>query len=358
MHDAAGRVRSVQATLVDRRRPELLERAFRRFGERVGFARGGGYFHIPLGGISPGEQADIHAWRIELWAEPGRVRQERRGPDTESVLVIDGDRWWEWSPAFGLRSHELARGIRHHAGLDLLDPSEFLSGFALEAAGEAVVAGRQARRVLLRSNSAWHRPFELEPGVEEGELLLDAERGLILRRTAIVDGQEASVLEVEKISYDLELPPATFIFELPSDEAAPGGAEPQLTTVDTAAALASFPVFKLGRVPPAWHVRAVYVGAVDRPTIPESVTLLYSTRDGCEHLQIRQMTREHELPLAGGERRVEHGGRSYLALGPEHPVGREPSELIFAVKGTKIRMASSALPLRRMLELADALVEA
>jgi len=53
MQGATGRVRSVQASIVERRRPDLLERAFGRFAERVEMARGG-YFHVPLGGVALG----------------------------------------------------------------------------------------------------------------------------------------------------------------------------------------------------------------------------------------------------------------------------------------------------------------
>ncbi len=358
MHGATGRVHSVTATLRDRRRPELLEQAFRRFAEHTEFARGGGYFHIPLGGAPAGEKEDEHVWRIELWAEPGRFRQERSGPDAESVLVVDGERWWQWSPSFGLRSHKDERGVRNQGGLDLLDPSEFLSGFALELAGEAVVAGRPAMRVHLRKTSAGHRPFGLEPGIKEGELQLDAERGLVLRRAELVDGQEASVREVEQITYDEPLPPETFVFELPAGASALGRAEPQVTTIDAAAALASFPVWKLEPAPREWRAQAIFVAATERPTLPDSVTLLYTRRDGGQRLQIRQTTREHEIPAIGGERRFERDGRPYLALGPEHPAGREPAELIFAAEATQIRMSSSELPLERLLELAAALVEA
>lgn len=359
MHGASGRVSSVRAIIVDRRRPELLERAFRRFAERVEFARGGGYFHVPLGGVAPGEQAEEHVWRIALFAEPGRFRQERGGPDAESVLVVDGERWWDWSPAFGLRSHEFERGVSYDGGLDLLDPSQFLSGFSLEPLGEAVVAGRSARRVRVRSTGGFaNRPLVLDPGVEEAEVLLDAERGLILRRAALVDEEEASVLEVEQIAYDEELPPETFVFELPAGASARGQAEPEVTTVDAAAALASFRVFKIESVPPDWRVQAVYVPATQRPTLPDTVTLLYSRDDGGEHLRILETTREHDLPAIGGERRFEHGGRAYFALGPERPLGREPAELIFAVEETQIRMSTSELPLERLLELAAELVAA
>jgi len=86
------------------------------------------------------------------------------------------------------------------------------------------------------------------------------------------------------------------------------------------------------------------------------VTLLYTRTDGGQRLQIRETTREHELPAIGGERRVDHRGHRYTALGPEKPAGREPAELIFANRETRIRMSSSELSVEQLLEHAQQLV--
>jgi hypothetical protein len=359
MHRARARVAGLHATLVARRRPELLERAFLRFAERVEMARGGGYFHVPLGGAPPGAFADEHVWQLELWTDGDRCfRQEWTRPDAEHVLVVDGERWWEWSPAFGLHSHEEQRGVHHRGGVELLDPAEFLAGYELEPAGEAVIAERPVRRVRVRRTSAERGPFGVEPAIDAAELLLDAERGLVLRRAELVDGEEAFVREVERIAYDEPLPPETFVFELPAGASARGLAEPRVTTVDEAAALASFSVLKLGTVPADWRVQAIYVGPTERPTLPDSVTLIYTRPDGGQQLQLRETTGEPELPALGGERRFDHRGRSYTALGPERPAGREPAELIFASAGTQIRMSSSELSLEELLEHAGQLVTA
>jgi hypothetical protein len=359
MHGAASHVGFVHATLAERLRPRLLERAFATFVERVDVARGGGYFHVPLGGVAPGAEADEHVWRVELWAAPpDRFRQERSGPDAEQVLVVDGERWWEWTPAFGLHTHEERDGVRHHGGLDLLDPAAFLAGHDLEVAGEGAVAGRPATRVRVQSTDLARSPFGLQPGVETAELLLDSERGLILRLAELVDGEEALVREVEQIDYDQPPPEGTFGFELPAGASARGQAEPQPTTVDRAAALASFTMLKLAEPPPGWHVQAVYTGAAERPSLPDSVMLVYTRPDGAERLQIRQGTRAHDLPMVGDRRRFDHNGRSYVALGPDRPVGREPAELLFTTHGTNVRLSCSQLSLEHLLEYADQLVVA
>jgi hypothetical protein len=351
----------VQATLIERRRPQLLERAFSRFAARVEMARGGGYFHSPLGGVAPGEERDEHVWRIELMAEPGRFREERRGPDIEHVLVVNGERWWDWSPAFGLRSHEDERGVYHRGGLDLLDPSEFLTGdTTIEPMGEAVVAGRSALRVRVRRSTTKQLAlgFGFEPGIEEAMLLLDAERGVVLRRAELVDGEEAFEREIQQIAYDRPLAPESFVFELPTGAAAHGLAESRLMTIDAATAEASFRVLKLGHVPPDWRLRVFYCGRTKLPTLPDSVTLVYTRPDGAQFLQIHQTTEKHRLPSVASHHRIDRGGRSYTALGPEQPAGLEPAELVFAVGETQIRMSSSELSRRQLLEQAEELIEA
>jgi hypothetical protein len=357
IHGAAGRVGSVQATLSERCRPQRLESAFRRFGERTGFARGGGYFFAPLGGVAAGEEADVHVWEIRLWADAGRFRAERVGPDLESVVVVDHERWWSWSPGLGLNSHEDEDGVTNLGGLDLLDASEVLGDCELELARETRVAGRSAKRVRVRGGRGRGHPLGLALGIEEATLEIDAERGFVLRRIELEEGQPAFLREVEKIVYDEPLAADRFMFALPA-RSARGQAKPQMTSLDASARLASFPVWKLEEVPQDWRVDALFVPATERPTRPDSVTLLYSRRDGGERLEIQQRTQEHELPVVGSERRFEHDGRLYIALGPARPAGLEAAVLIFAANSTQIRLSSSTLSLERILELAGALVDA
>ena len=357
VHGATGRIGSVQATLNERCWPELLEAAFQRFGEHTGFARGGGYFHAPLGGVAAGQRADEHAWEIRLWADAGRFRVERDGPDLESVVVVDHEKWWSWSPAFGLRSHADEVGVTHLGGLDLLDASEVLADCELDLEGETRVAGRTAKCIRVRGARSGGHPLGLALGIEEATLEIDAERGLLLRRVELEEGQPAFVREVETITYDEPLAPDRFVFVVPDGRSARAQAEPRMTSLDESALLASFPVCKLEEIPRDWRVDALFVPASERPTRPDTVTLLYSRRDGGERLEIHQRTQEHDLPVTGTERRFERGERRYLALGPDRPAGLDAAVLIFAVNATQIRMSSSTLSLDRMLELAAALVE-
>jgi len=112
---------------------------------------------------------------------------------------------------------------------------------------------------------------------------------------------------------------------------------------------------RVAQVPAGWRLQAFYIPAVERPTLPEMVTLLYSRDDAGESLRLQQQTVEHKLPAIGGDRRFEQNTRSYTALGPERPQGREPAELLFTLEGTHIRMTSSQLSLAQLFEYAEQL---
>lgn len=214
------------------------------------------------------------------------------------------------------------------------------------------MAGRAATRVRFKSADPKHSLCQLEPGLEEGELLLDAESGLILRRVEFFEEKEGFVREVEEIEYDTLFPDNTFRFVPPAGRELSGLAAPRIVTLDTAVALASFPVFRLAHVPADWNVRAVYTPATERPTLPDAITLDYERSDGGVRLRIDEAPREHQLPSAGLGRSLNHRGRRYVAAGPERPSGMDSAQLFFALDRTHIRMASSELSVDQLLTYA------
>ncbi len=350
---ARERVGSVRASLVERRRPALLEAAFHRFGEEIGFAPGGGYFTSPKGGaVRPGEDAE-HVWEISLWAEGRRFRQERRGPDACSTLVVNDTRWWDWSPAFGLRTNdEHTHAVTYDGGLALLDAAPILDACNVEIGGQAEVAGRIATRLRLvrRKPEVGSSPFE--PGVDEAELMIDNATGLALRRAQLVAGKEALVLEVVDIAFDGEVDPELFEFSLPPGAPLRGEAEPRRMSPLEAASQASFTVYALPDSD--WSSAAIYVGVSTLPHRPDSVTLFYDHRASGAALRVDESPEKHLLP-ARELAEIRRLGRRYIAFGPLVPAGREAAQIVFALAATHIRMTSAHLPRARLLELATQL---
>lgn len=211
---ARDRVRSIEATLIDRRRLSLLKRAFDFYGASTGFPSGGGHFLTPRGGESD-DTLDETVWEIKLWAERTRFRQERTGPNMEAILVVDGTHWWDWSSADGLQTDADDPGVEYRGGFELLDAGSFIRDSKVEVLGEALVAGRTTWRLVIVRDTDPRSVRPWEPGVDRAELLVDQATGVALRIAQLFEGQEVAVLQVEEVAFDRELPAELFTFTRP-----------------------------------------------------------------------------------------------------------------------------------------------
>jgi hypothetical protein len=101
----------------------------------------------------------------------------------------------------------------------LVDPSFLASDWELSILGDRTHAGRAAVRAHAK---------RLSPGSEDGgerlaywdyirdyEILVDRERGILLRYAAIVDGEEAGVMSVRSVRFDDPIPDEIFAYEPP-----------------------------------------------------------------------------------------------------------------------------------------------
>lgn len=213
MYGARARWVSVRLALRSWRHAPRQARALERFAR--GRARRpliSAYTHSAL--------ADEHESRVRLWMAGECVREERAGAFSYPELSVrDGARWWTYSQREGATSNEhhpeLGSGIGS-SGHHLLDPAGLIGALRLERDGSERAAGRPALRVR-----AWPRPgathafprFEthaLGVGADGYELLVDAERGVLLRTAALLDDQPFFVDEVLEIAFDEEFAPELF----------------------------------------------------------------------------------------------------------------------------------------------------
>jgi hypothetical protein len=88
-----------------------------------------------------------------------------------------------------------------------------MSGWALDAIGKRTHCGRDG--VLIRARRGAVEP-NVWPWVDEYELLVDLERGVLLSCAGIVDGQHAVVMSVRSIEFDAAIPHTVFSFEPPA----------------------------------------------------------------------------------------------------------------------------------------------
>lgn len=163
-------------------------------------------------------------WRV--WHErPDRWRQEIEPSDGSGTeyRVVDGKAFWSYSPRDGAYAattegsfspeFEIAYLFDPYGGAPGLDELE------MRIAGRVRQAGREAIRVEATMPGEWKYPPEpLWWGADDYELLIDAERGLILRLASRLERRAFDITEVLDISFDEVFPEDTFVLDLPGVE--------------------------------------------------------------------------------------------------------------------------------------------
>lgn len=182
-------------------------------------------------------------YSCRLWAaNPDRFREEYpEGDDgSRAVTALHGPIRWHYSPRRrqahtnttaalpaavaaeyyrerpdpGIEVYEIRDGEYGIIAEWTLNPSPLLYALWLEPLGRTTCAGREAIRVRGEPNPASGRRWWYE-NAAAFELLVDAERGTLLRFAVIADGAEADVQEVTEIEFDAPIPDAMFRFDPP-----------------------------------------------------------------------------------------------------------------------------------------------
>jgi outer membrane lipoprotein-sorting protein len=216
MHTSEGRWRSLRAEGREWRNQALNLEAFMRMVEQ----RRPGSFTVfgdtARGGEGPEESES--AWR--LWMEGmDKVRSEFSVGDGETVTaVVDGRTWWSWSPSAGALTNEGSENAETGLGpgIALVHPAAILPAVDLEIRGRTTRRARSAYRVLAVSATGNDDEEEdsgllhgIGSGAEEYELLVDAERGVLLRTEARLHGQPFLIIQIDDVAFDEELPADT-----------------------------------------------------------------------------------------------------------------------------------------------------
>jgi outer membrane lipoprotein-sorting protein len=236
---------------------------------------------------------------VRLWIErPTRFREEYEGAWGDQTAVCDGQALWRRVPRLGVLHEDITDGAGSLFAALLIDPAPLLPGLELELLDETHHAGRVAHRVRgLPNRVFWHDLFGLAPGADEYALLIDAERGILLRAAALLEGDEFSVSEVEEVAFDEDLPPDLFVLELARGERVRTHEDlaqdfPDEVTLEEAVRRASFTVW-VPQVRRGWQSEVVHYGrgSEDYPT-PETVDLHYFGKKG--QLSIHETARDEK----------------------------------------------------------------
>lgn len=284
MHGAPRRYESVRLVMREWRHGDRSRQAWDRYAATCG----GTSFSVVLtsgGGSAPAETEDI----IRLWRAPGCGREEsdRWGPGgrTESFTVIDGGTWWRFDPLIGSITNGGDPGHRvgiGEAARPLLDPALMLPLVDLQITGTASVAGRAGIRALARMRPQSDDDLPVSPlplGADEHEIVVDRQRGVLLRLESRVDGAPFHLTEVTEVAFDEAVDPGLFRFSPPDGEPARRSDEllppPLEVTLHEAAARAPFTVWVPTRTPATGSPHVDLVPASERPLRAASVRLHY-----------------------------------------------------------------------------------
>jgi hypothetical protein len=165
---------------------------------------------------------DEQSWRMWM-APPDRMRVEFAVGGETITAVFQGPTWWNWSPSRGGQTNGGRPNTEHGLGPGdiLVHPAPIIPALELEVIGETVLLGRQVYRVRAtpaRGNDV-QRSFALHAlgtGADEYEIVVDKERGFLLRAEARRNGRAFRVVEMRSLALDEELPAE--VFHLPDGQ--------------------------------------------------------------------------------------------------------------------------------------------
>lgn len=154
-----------------------------------------------FGTVATQEEATEYRWVLWL-SKPELARLEYRAGSELVTRVTRSTRFWQWS-ASGRSSGTLKRFPPYF----FAQPGDLLPKLQLTRLEETSVLGRKCygvRATPLIERERWPMMVfhELGAGADEYELVVDAERGVVLRVTAIRTGAVFQVVSVEEITFD------------------------------------------------------------------------------------------------------------------------------------------------------------
>jgi hypothetical protein len=218
VHDAERLSRTVAGGVLNARNGALYGEILSRRAER----RGGGFAGLEHDPAQPQDTTQ----RVRFWLErPLRLREDVEGSG-ERRYATDGVTASLWTPEFDrVVPVEPEPSEFRDRGVSLLcEPSVLLGHLRLEIIGTAACAGRASIRALghPRRRPRWADVFGFEPSADAYELLVDRERGVILRAGALVGDVEFASTEILDIEFDQPVP--EHVFTLESAESTAGAA--------------------------------------------------------------------------------------------------------------------------------------
>jgi hypothetical protein len=336
-----------------------------------------GTFQIAISARASEEPAPAESeHRLSVWLQrPDSLREELSAAagsvQGDSTLVEVGAAWWRLD-AQGASSNEGSPEVQHGSQLPpaMLDPAHLLATCDFEIAGNVSHIGRSAIRVLSRPCPRdGFLPETYRPPHEAWlqELLVDAERGVLLRATSVLDGEPFSIAEFISIAFDEAIDDERFVFVAPEGMSVRDVRERldamRPVSLDEAARAAPFTVFAVDAVRGDWTMRVHYMPESEAYGWAGSVLLHYANDLSSININIRQHAAADEpMPARapdGSDWRIEQLEAAELRLWEPSELERGmPRMALTEIGGTRIQISTGDLDLDEIAGLAERLIPA
>jgi outer membrane lipoprotein-sorting protein len=349
LYGARGRYTTARLEASERRRYRLQNEAHER-ARRQYSSDGVGISYGPPVDLPEEGEANTRSW----FAQPNRFREERVEHGREYLVLGDGARFWTSTPEWATVVQDGVGWLLVNPSMRLLlDPSVVLPLLELEVRGQTTGAGRDAIEVHGTPRNAAAFDIPMPVGATEYELLVDAERGVLLRVASLLDGVSFDTIEVTDAAFDEPLDEALFHYEprageevLRPQDVSPG--EP--VSVEEAAARASFTVLVPGSLGRGWHTHVLYVAGRNR--IAETVHISLYRDEGMNSVSLRETAPPFESWQLNSTEEREQEGTTLRVSSDGFP------RVLVEVEGTCAELSSQSYTPEELSQLALTLVPA
>jgi hypothetical protein len=365
LHGSAERWRTIRVSGTEWRDEPLLREAFRRdmpvvrrppsgsgFSRSISVSAGGGFVARVDGAEDPHES--VEPWRY--WQDGARQRAEFRSSGDETVVVVyEGDTYWSWSPSDGARTNGGRQNERHGLGPGpaLLDTMALLSTLRFASLGRTELLGRSVIEVAAEPRPAPHLMMRmalhaLGQGADQYRLLLDAERGVLLRSEARLRDRPFRVIEVTEVSFDEDFPESTFRVELTEGEEFDETVEFEATTLEELPSLVPFEIF----VPADLGRALVQVSRRRRDDGRRIVDAMITCFVGERRIWLQEVAQADWQPWENDETWEQRGD---ITVHEAHAADHVRCKVRLAKEGTAILMESTGATLDELIAIARSL---
>lgn len=221
------------------------------------------------------------------------------------------------------------------------------------------IAGREGIRLRARARPGRRESialFRLGAGADAYELAVDAERGILLREVASLDGADYSVTEVVAVAFDESFPPETFTLAVAGGETSAEAVPVEEVSLAEAARRAPFPVWAPRELAEGWRTRTTYFPGNERSGDPPTVAIRLFRDDASHTITVVETPGDADRRF---ERiftwvRVERGGEEFDMV--EERGGRMPTRIRLEREGTGLMLDSSTYGVDALIAFARSFV--